>query len=174
MNHNSIPMNEVTQLVKTLNLQPHPEGGYFRETYRSIGEISPDNLAANYGGKRNYTTAIYFLLTSDTFSAFHKIKQDEIWHFHKGSPIELHMISPKGEHTEITIGLDIDNNEKPQFVVPGGYWFAAKTINKTSYSLVGCTVSPGFDFEDFELPLRQELITLFPEHKELIVKFTRV
>lgn len=131
-----------------------------------------DSLHSNYNGKRNYSTCIYFLLTSDTFSAFHKIKQDEIWHFYDGSPIILHTISEAGNHEKHIIGRDFNKGEIPQLVVPGNHWFTATVINKNDYSLVGCTVSPGFDFSDFELPTRDKLINKFPEHERLITNLT--
>ena len=164
--------NKIEEIIKELDLKPHPEGGYFRETYRSEGEIKESSLDSNFKGKRNYATCIYFLLTSGNFSAFHRIKQDEIWHFYSGSPIRLHTISETGLHSEFIIGNDLLKGEVPQLVVPSGYWFGAEVINKNDYTLVGCTVSPGFDFKDFEMPSRQELISLFPEHKLLITQLT--
>lgn len=166
-------MKKLEQIVKQLDLKPHPEGGYFKETYRSIGFIASQSLDSSYGGSRNFSTCIYFLLTSDTFSAFHRIKQDEIWHFYEGSPIVLHTISEDGKHEEHYIGQDFDSGQVPQLVVNGGDWFAAKILDKNSYALVGCTVAPGFDFLDFELPTRQELLKKFSLHKELIMEFTR-
>jgi predicted cupin superfamily sugar epimerase len=162
----------VNSIVNKLKLQAHPEGGYFRETYRSEGEVNADSLHKDYKGKRNYSTCIYFLLTSDNFSALHRIKQDEIWHFYDGSPILLHVISPEGEHSEIVIGNDLSKGEVPQYVVPGGCWFAAEVINQNSYSLTGCTVSPGFSFEDFELKSKAELTSMFPHQQEIISKLT--
>ncbi len=167
-------MSKIEELIKKFELSPHPEGGYFKETYRSTGAIEHIALPMEYEGKRNYSTCIYFLLASDTFSAFHKIKQDEIWHFYDGSPIKLYMISEEGEYSEQIIGNNFSKGEVPQFVVPGNHWFAAKTLNKNEYSFVGCTVSPGFDFDDFILPNRLELIQKFPEHKDLITQFTRI
>ena len=165
-------MNRIQEIINQLELIPHPEGGYYKETYRSKGFINPDSLNENYVGKRNYSTCIYFLLTSDEFSAFHKIKQDEIWHFHEGSSILLHTISEKGKHEEYYIGNDIMNGEQPQLIVPGNHWFAASVIEDNSYALVSCTVSPGFDFSDFTLPTRNELNEKFPQHKSLIIKFS--
>lgn len=162
--------NSINDIISKLGLKPHPEGGYFRETYRSSGEINNDNLGSNYIGKRNYSTCIYFLLTSDNFSAFHRIKQDEIWHFYDGSPLRLHIISESGVYTNHVIGMNLKNGAMPQFVVPGGSWFAAEVINIKSYSLIGCTVSPGFDFKDFELKTRSELISLFPDKERIISK----
>lgn len=166
-------MSTINQLIERFQLQPHPEGGYFAETYRSHGEITAAALPQAYQGNRNFATAIYFLLTSDTFSAFHKIKQDEAWHFYGGSALTLYIISPSGELSEHRIGNDFEAGEVPQFVVPGNHWFAAKTMERNSYSFVGCTVSPGFDFADFELPKRAELLEKFPMHKAVITLFTR-
>jgi predicted cupin superfamily sugar epimerase len=162
----------IEKIIRKLELEPHPEGGYFKETYRSLGEINEESLGEIYKGKRNYATCIYFLLTSDKFSALHRIKQDEIWHFYDGSPIKLHVISELGIHTVNYIGRDLQNGETPQFIVPGGCWFAAEVIKENTYSLVGCTVSPGFDFKDFELKTRNELVSLFPDKEELISKLT--
>ena len=167
-------MTRIEEIIKSLELLPHPEGGYYKETYRSLGNINTDSLDESYNGKRSYSTCIYFLLTSDDFSAFHKIKQDEIWHFHEGSPIKLHTISEKGIHQEYMVGNDFSSGQKPQLVVNGNHWFAASIIDKNSYALVSCTVSPGFDFSDFILPTRRELIDRFPQHEELITQFTTI
>ena len=164
--------DSIERIIKKLELEPHPEGGYFRETYRSLGEIGQDSLGAAYNGNRNYSTCIYFLLTSDNFSSLHRIKQDEIWHFYGGSPIRLHTISELGHYEDFVIGSDLNGGETPQFVVPGGCWFAAEVTDKDSYSLVGCTVAPGFSFEDFELKTRKELMAMFPQHEEIISKLT--
>ncbi|GAA4311775.1 cupin domain-containing protein [Pontixanthobacter gangjinensis] len=165
-------MNKLEKIIARLDLQPHPEGGFFRETYRSEGEISQSELGEAYSGKRNFSTCIYFLLTSEAHSNFHRIKQDEIWHFYDGSPIRLHTISENGEHKEQLIGREVLNGETPQLVVKGGDWFAAEVINENDFSLVGCTVAPGFSFEDFELPPGKELLERFPQHERLITKFT--
>lgn len=161
------------ELIEKLDLQPHPEGGFFKEMYRSKGEINVDGLSTEFMGRRSFSTCIYFLLTSDTFSAFHKINQDEIWHFYMGSPIQLHTISPGGIHEEHIIGNDIKNLQQPQLVVPKEHWFAASVMDKNSYALVGCTVAPGFDFQDFVLGNRQALEAEFPEHISVIEKYTR-
>jgi len=166
--------NKIQQIIDKLDLLPHPEGGYYKEIYRSKGMIKSNNLGIEFSGSRNYATSIYFMLTSDTFSAFHKINQDEIWHFYDGSPIELHVISDAGKYSQHTIGKDIFNGEVPQLVVPANHWFAAKTIKDDDYSLVGCAVSPGFDFRDFNLPTRQKLTERYPQHKALITSFTRI
>ncbi|MBD8488903.1 cupin domain-containing protein [Echinicola sp. CAU 1574] len=160
-------------IIDKLGLEAHPEGGYFKEVYRSMGKIDSANLPEGMEGKRNYATSIYFLLTSDTFSAFHRIKQDETWHFYIGSPVRLFTISPKGEFQQYIIGSDIWNGAFLQFTVPAGYWFAAELVEKESFALVGCTVAPGFDFRDFELAEREKLASEFPQHKELIKRLTR-
>ncbi len=165
-------MDQKEKIIKELDLKPHPEGGFFKETYRSKGIINKDSLHEAYNSERNYSTCIYFLLTSDTFSAFHKIKQDEIWHFYDGSPIHLHIISETGEYSKHVIGRDFSKGEVPQLVVPGNCWFAAKVINENDYSLVGCTVAPGFDFSDFVLPTKAELITQFPQYTSIISELT--
>lgn len=164
--------NSISDLISKLKLKPHPEGGFFRETYRSRGEINKSSLDQDYKGKRSYSTCIYFLLTSDNFSAFHRIKQDEIWHFYDGSPINLHIISDLGVYTNHSIGINLQKGEIPQFVVPGRSWFAAEVVNPNAYSLIGCTVSPGFSFEDFELKSRNDLISLFPDKEDIILRLT--
>lgn len=165
-------MKSFEDIIKQLDLKPHPEGGFFKETYRSIGEINEECLEAKYKGKRNFSTCIYFLLTSDKFSAFHRIKQDEIWHFYTGSPIGLHVISETGKYMKHLIGSDFEKGEVPQLIVPGGSWFAAEILNKDAFALVGCTVSPGFSFEDFELKKRKELLAMFPDLEKIITKLT--
>ena len=165
-------MLSMNELIKILGLKPHPEGGYYKETYRSRGKIKGKCLGLKYSGERHYSTCIYFLMTSDNFSAFHRINQDEIWHFYDGASIRLHVISENGKHSDYIIGRDFAKGEVPQLVVTGGHWFAAEVMDQNSYALVGCTVSPGFNFEDFELADREQLISKFPEHEELITKFT--
>ena len=163
----------IDRLVETLSLLPHPEGGFYRETYRSEGVIAESHLGNGYEGSRNYATSIYFLLTSESFSAFHRIKQDEIWHFYDGAPLHLHIISPEGVYSKILVGKDIDKGEIPQATVYGGSWFASEVPQADSYALVGCTVSPGFDFRDFELARGQELSEAYPQHQEIIMRLTR-
>lgn len=166
-------MKEAQALAGKLNLQPHPEGGFFKETYRSDQVIPHSILGEDFDGDRNVCTGIYFLLTSDTFSAFHRINQDEMWHFYQGSPLMLHIISAKGEYQCIEIGADVLNGQHPQYVVKAGDWFGATVKNENDYSLVGCTVAPGFDFRDFELAERAVLSAQFPQHKEVIASLTR-
>lgn len=153
-------------MVAELELQPHPEGGFYRETYRSEGGCEVPGL-----GWRNYSTAIYYLLVEGNYLAFHRIRQDEIWHFYYGQPVKLHIIDQSGNYRLVRLGHNLDNEQALQWVVPAGCWFAAHV--ERDYALVGCTVSPGFDFSDFELARRSELIQSFPQHSDLIEQFTR-
>lgn len=161
-----------TSLIQKLGLKEHPEGGYFKETYRSDEIISKSNLGKQYSGSRNQSTCIYFLLTSEKFSAFHKINQDEIWHFYKGDPLQLHIISKEGTYKTITLGNNFEKGETPQYIVKGGDWFAAEVPTKEAYTLVGCTVAPGFDFADFTLPERKDLIALYPKYQQIITRLS--
>lgn len=163
---------EIKRLVDHLDLLPHPEGGFYKETYRSEG-IIPRKELNGFSGDRHYCTAIYFLLTSENFSAFHRIKQDEIWHFYQGSPLFVHVIDEHGTYTRHEVGLDLENGQTPQLTVPAGRWFASSVADADSYSLVGCTVAPGFDFADFELADRETLSASYPSHEGIITQLTR-
>lgn len=165
-------MRSVEEIIELLQLKPHPEGGYFREIYRSEGMIKHKCLGPEYTGDRNYSTSIYYMLDGNSFSAFHKIVQDETWHFYDGSPLALHMITPLGYHIEVIMGPEIEKGQVFQYTVPGGTWFAAKPVETESYSLFGCTVSPGFTFADFRIGDRNELISLFPQYTDLITEFS--
>jgi predicted cupin superfamily sugar epimerase len=162
-----------TAIIEKLGLRPHPEGGFFRETYRCNESVDGAALASRYGGGRSVSTAIYFLLTGETFSAFHRLRSDEIWHFYSGDPAELHVLYPDGRHEQHVVGPDLSAGQFPQVVIPRGCWFAARVPRADGYILLGCTVAPGFDFSDFELARRDELIHLFPQHTSLITSFTR-
>jgi predicted cupin superfamily sugar epimerase len=155
--------------IERLGLLPHPEGGWFREVYRSHERIVQDALPERFGGARAFSTAIYFLLNAGDVSRLHLIQQDEVWHFYDGDPLELHRIRPDGEHVKATVGRSSD--ALPLAVVPAGDFFGADVMGET-YSLMGCTVAPGFDFADFEMPSRDELYQRFPQHGELIQKLT--
>jgi len=159
-------------IVEQLKLEAHPEGGFYKEVYRSEGIISK-NALSQFSGDRNFCTSIYFLLTSDNFSGFHRIKQDEIWHFYSGSPLAIHVIDKNGVYTKHTVGMNFSENQLPQFTVPAGCWFASSVEKEGSYSFVGCTVAPGFDFDDFELAERNQLTQLYPQHAEIIEKLTK-
>lgn len=164
--------DRVQQLVAQLKLQPHPEGGYYRETYRSAECIEQSALPARFSGTRNISTAIYFLLTQGNFSAFHRIQSDECWHFYTGDPLLVHVIHPNGSYELITLGNRMDAGELFQAVVPAGSWFASETAPGGVFSLVGCTVAPGFDFADFELA-DAALTQQFPAFEKLIRRLCR-
>jgi uncharacterized protein len=167
---------EIEELVTQLHLLPHPEGGYFKETYRSSGIIRQAELGSSFSGDRNFCTGIYFLLTGSNFSAFHRIKQDEMWHFYAGKTLLVHVIDPSGAYTCHRIGSNMPDGELPQLVVAAGCWFASEvaSTDPKHYSLVGCTVAPGFDFDDFELAQCERLSELFPDHHEVIKRLTRI
>ncbi|MEM1001964.1 MAG: cupin domain-containing protein, partial [Bacteroidota bacterium] len=155
-------------IIDQLELVPHPEGGYYKETYRSKGSLE----LSDYEGERQYSTGIYYLLVGNKISAFHRIIQDEMWHFYQGNSLELHIISKTGTYQVVLIGNDLGKGEIPQYVVKGGDYFAARVTSGGSHSLVGCTVAPGFDFKDFEMPSRHDLISKFPDHEYIIKQLT--
>lgn len=164
-----IPMKKI---IEFMELQPHPEGGYFAETYRSDMDLAHHALPRHYGGTRSASTAIHFLLPEGEKSHLHRIKSDEIWHFHLGGPMLLVEITPRGVLRETVLGPDILNGQKLQHVVPAGSWFGGYPLEGAPYTLVGCTVSPGFDFDDFELARRDILRAAHPEHAKLIDRMT--
>jgi predicted cupin superfamily sugar epimerase len=157
--------------IDQLSLTRHPEGGWFRETYRSGETAAAGTLPERFGGERSFSTAIYFLLEAGEFSAFHRIKSDEMWHAYAGDALTVHVIEPNGECRALRLGNDPERGETFQGVVPAGCWFAAETEGE--YSLVGCTVSPGFAFDDFEMAERELLASRYPQHRQLIDRFTR-
>ena len=158
--------NRIAFLVKKLKLIPHPEGGFYSETYRSKKEISTAS------GNRNLSTSIYFLLTSENVSKFHRIKSDELWFFHEGSNLTVHSLSERG-HEQHSLGHpSLDTQTYPQYLVPADTIFGSIVDSPTSYALVSCVVSPGFDFADFELFNSKDLLQLFPESREIINKLT--
>jgi len=159
--------------VRTIELIPHPEGGYFRETYRSPVTLELQALPAGYEGSRSVSTAIYFLLKKGQFSALHRLRSDELWHFHAGGPLKVVVIDECGTGKEVLLGSCPENGESFQAVVPAGCWFGALPVEGASYSLVSCTVAPGFDFRDFELGDRDDLLERYPEHRKIIEQLTR-
>jgi predicted cupin superfamily sugar epimerase len=159
--------------IEKLRLGRHPEGGYFRQTYRSDIQIAVEALPARFSGARTASTAIYFLLGGNDFSAFHRLRSDEIWHFYAGSGLIVHVIDPAAEYSCIRLGSDAENGEVLQAVVRAGCWFGSELADRSSFALVGCTVSPGFDFEDFELGKRLELVRCYPQHRRVIERLTR-
>jgi len=158
--------------IEKLNLEKHPEGGYYLETYRSQDTIKHDGLSSRPTQSRNCCTAIYYLLSDQEFSAFHRLKSDEIFHFYSGSSLIVHIINKKGEYHQVKLGQNFVKNDTFQLVINQGDWFASEVSEPHSYSLIGCTVAPGFDFNDFELGLRAKLIKLYPNHEDIITKMT--
>lgn len=159
--------------IDRLGLQPHPEGGYFRETYRSTEVASADCLPERYDGNRHFYTAILYLLSGDQFSAFHRLKSDEMWHFHAGSDLIITLLSKEHGRRQIRLGPNPDTGAVFQAVIPAGTWFAAHLPDPSGYALVGCTVSPGFDYADFELADREALLAEFPHEGKWIRRLTR-
>ncbi len=164
---------DVASWIQKLRLEPHPEGGYYRQTYRADLVLPKEALPGQFNGPRAASTAIYFLLEGKTFSAFHRLRSDELWHFYLGGTVVVHGIESDGSYFRIQLGNDPDSGEVLQAVVKAGCWFASEVSDGESFALVGCTVAPGFDFEDFELAERRELAARFPQHAELISKLTR-
>jgi predicted cupin superfamily sugar epimerase len=160
--------------INHLGLSPHPEGGYYRATYKSDLTIARTALPSSYQGDRSASTAIYFLLDGDDFSAFHRIASDEVWHFYCGSSLVVYVIDPDGDYSELHLGDGSDEGEAFQAVVKAGCWFASRVKDAAGFALVGCTVAPGFDFADFELAVRSELVAAYPQHRKLIEELTRV
>jgi len=157
--------------IERLGLKKHPEGGYFREVYRSSESIRNSALPDRFDGERDFSTAIYFLLKGNEVSRFHRIKQDEIWHFYDGSPVSIYTIVSH-RMTVFRLGNNPDKGQLPMVVIPQGTIFAAELEDKRSFCLMGCTVSPGFDFKDFELLDRAELLQIFPEHYSVVQRLT--
>jgi uncharacterized protein len=160
-------------LINILRLTKHPEGGYYKETYRSEVRITDNSASHHFPNNRHFATAIYFLIEKDNFSAFHRIKSDETWHFYDGDPLEVIEIDMHGNIMCTPVGRDIKKGEVYQYTVKAGHWFASRVLHGGDFSFVGCTVSPGFDFNDFELANADELIHLFPQHSQIIKTLTR-
>ncbi len=157
-------MNErIAELVKTFDLQPHPEGGWYAETYRSNQTIE--------NGERNLLTSIYFLITSENVSRFHRIKSDELWFFHEGSALTVHTLDENG-HTPHKLGLNIENGEQPFLLIKANTIFGSSIDVESGYALVSCAVAPGFDFRDFELFSKEELLKDYASSERIIVRLT--
>jgi hypothetical protein len=155
-------LQKAQEYVDSLGLLPHPEGGFYRETYRSSKTI----------GERDLKTAIYFLITSNNISRFHRIQSDEMWYFHDGSPLSVHILSKENGHQIHKVGLNLSKGESPQFLVPANTIFGSSLDEENTFSLVSCTVAPGFDFVDFELFTTEELLKQFPENEEIIKRMS--
>lgn len=155
-------MKSATFWIEKLDLQKHPEGGWYKEIYRSEDKIGEHALPNNFNGERNFSTSIYYLLEGEDFSSFHRIKSDELWHFYTGSSgVEILWVE-NGNLIKKMLGCNIDKGEEFQHVIPKNKWFAARLISANGFALVGCTVSPGFYFEDFELA-DERLLSEFPD-----------
>ena len=159
--------------INKLKLEAHPEGGYFREIYRSEEEINQGSLPDRYNGKRNLSTSIYFLLKENGRSLFHKLKSDEIWHFYSGSALTVYIIEENARLDRLILGSNFESDEQFQIIIRKNQWFGAVINDKKSYSLIGCTVTPGFDFNDFEIGDRSNLLKLYPEHRNIIELLTK-
>ncbi len=166
-------MDTATYWIDKLGLQAHPEGGYYREVYRAQEAIAGSHLPARFGGARLFSTSIYFLLCRGQFSALHRIKSDELWHFYAGDPLRISVIGPSGAARELLLGPSLHRGESFQQVVPAEAWFGAALESASEFALVGCTVAPGFDFADFELADRARLLAEFPQHEALVTRLTR-
>jgi len=159
--------------IKHLQLIQHIEGGWYNEVYRSEFILQKDQLPGTFNDKRNVCTHIYFLLEKHGFSAFHRIKSDALWHFYSGDPLVVYEIERSGELTGHLLGNDIEKGQSPFCVIKAGNWFASNVAADGEYSLVGCTVSPGFDFTDFELAEKNSLTKIYPQHADLISRLAR-
>lgn len=180
-------MTQADDLIKQLNLVPHPEGGFYRETYRCRLTLPQDALPAAYSGNRSASTSIYYLLTPGTFSCMHRIVTDEVFHFYAGDPVEMLQLSePPSSAPDGTImlGNQIDKGQVPQHVVPAHVWQGCRIAPaapgtesggevQSGFALLGCTVAPGFDFADYTEGTRDLLTAQFPQFAELIAALTK-
>jgi predicted cupin superfamily sugar epimerase len=165
-------MPTAQELIALLNLQPHPkEGGFFRETYRAEDRFAAVQLPHRYGGERSASTAIFYLLTPDTYSAVHRLASDEIFHFYLGSPVRMLQLDPGGSK-EIVLGQNLLAGQQVQVLAPRGVWQGSLLEPGGDFALLGCTVAPGFDYADYEHGNRAELLAQFPQHAELIRRLT--
>ena len=169
----NIGAEKAVDWIRSLKLSPHPEGGYYRETYRSAGRVRAGRLPYNANSGRNLATIIYYLLRRDQFSPFHRLRSDEIWHFLDGSPVIIRMIAGNGKYSSTILGASVACGERPEAVIGAGTWFAAELADKTSFALVACMVIPGFEFEDYYEAARAGLAAACPRHRRLIARLTR-
>jgi len=165
-------MSKADYWIKKLNLKEHIEGGYYNETYRSLEKIPLTALPSRFKSDHSFSTTIYFMLKSGQKSLFHKIKSDEIWHFYDGSPIKLYFLDSSGNLGDVILGRDYERNQFFHAIMLANTWIGGFPILKNSYSLVGCTVAPGFEYEDFEIAKRNELLKFYPQHKSIIELLT--
>ncbi len=161
------------EIIDALGMSPHPEeGGYFVETYKCEESISRKALPERYHGKRSFGTAIFYLLTPETFSQLHKLESDEIFHFYLGHPVTMLQLRPDGSSEVLTLGQDIVGGQRLQVVVPGGTWQGSFLDEGGEFALLGCTVAPGFEYADYETGSRGDLLKEYPEQEELILRLT--
>ncbi len=160
-------------LIAHLRLEPHPkEGGFFRETYRAAESILAAALPGRYAADRCHSTAIYYLLTPPTFSALHRLKSDEVFHFYLGSPVRMLQLFPDGTGKSIVLGADILAGQCPQVVVPRGVWQGSRLEPGGNFALLGCTVAPGFDYADYEAGEPERLLREYPSFADMIRRLT--
>jgi predicted cupin superfamily sugar epimerase len=159
--------------IEKLCLERHPEGGYYRQSYKAALILAKESLPPEFTGARAASTAIYLLFEGENFSAFHRLRSDEVWHFYVGSTLVVHVIDQHGRYSEILLGGDPEAGEALQAVVKVGCWFASRVQDGKGFALVGCTVAPGFEFEDFEMGKREELARSYPQHRRVIEMLTR-
>jgi uncharacterized protein len=166
-------MPTAEQLIRLLQLQPHPrEGGHFRETYRSTDLLPASALPPHYRSPRAASTAIYYLLTPNTCSALHRLGSDEVFHFYLGSPVRMLQLFPDGQGKEVILGPDLLEGQSVQVVVPRGVWQGSVLEPGGAFALLGCTVAPGFEYADYESGNRAELMARYPAFAELITRLT--
>ena len=165
-------MNTAEYWIDKLGLKQHPEGGYYKEMYRADENIEQSALPDRYKGDRYFATSIYFLLKAGQYSHFHRILSDETWHFYQGSRLELFVLAKNGTLVKHLLGPKYQEGERFQITIPRDHWFGVRAAKKDSYALLGCTVAPGFHFEDFELAKRQMLLKEFPQHAGIIDELT--
>lgn len=156
------------EIIKNLKLEPHPEGGYYREIYRSTQVIPGDSWIPRRSSPRVSATSIYFLLNKSQVSKWHRLKSDELWFYHSGNPILIHTFNHQGEYHAVHLGMDLLQGQRPQVLIPAGTIFGAELMDKQSYSLIGCLVSPGFEFSDFELVSPNQIEKINSELSPLI------
>lgn len=170
---------DASQWIRQLELTPHPEGGYYRETYHSDVWLQDAQTLHKHGGERRSATSIYFLLEGRDVSRFHRLKSDEIWYFHAGSALTVHVITEHGDYQTHALGLDPSKGQTPQLLIPRLHIFGAtldtdeaEPAAGSAFALVSCMVSPGFDFADFELFDRADLLKSYPHHANIIHRLT--
>jgi uncharacterized protein len=162
------------EIIEYFGMRPlAEEGGFYVETYRAKEKITKAGLAERYSGDRDHSTAILYLLTVETFSAMHRVKSDEVFHFYLGDAVSTLQLHPDGTSEVITLGQDILNGERVQVIVPNGSWHGCRLKEGGKFALMGCTVAPGFEFEDYENGKREELIRQYPRQEEMIRKLTK-